>query len=129
MALASGKLRHRVQLQSRAFIQDEVTGETTTAWNTEASVWAAIEPLSVREFIQSGSEQSKVSARIVIRARTDINASWRILHGSIVYNVEGVLADKDSGLEYLTLAVSRGVQTQDPGPDAEIVVDGGGAAL
>lgn len=48
-------------------------------------------------------------ARITIRYRQDIDATWRVVHGGKFYNVEGVLADKDSGLEYQTLPVSQGV--------------------
>ena len=33
----------------------------------------------------------------------------RALHGVLVYNIHGVLWDKDSGLEYMTLPASMGV--------------------
>lgn len=116
MSLAAGKLRHRVRLErldpvedSAGVDQDPNSGEVVRAWVLIATVWAAIEPLSVREFVQSGTGQSQVSARITLRHRSDLNATWRIVHGSKIYNPEGVLADKDSGLEYLTVPVSEGV--------------------
>lgn len=51
-----------------------------------------------------------VVARIVVR-RQDfiINAADRVVHGVRTYNVHAVLEDKDSGLEYVTMPVSRGV--------------------
>lgn len=81
----------------------------TQAWVEVATVWAAIEPLSAREFVAASSIQSQVMARITIRHRQGIEAKMRILHRGQVYNIEGVLSDKVSGFEYLTLPVSTGV--------------------
>lgn len=140
MGIAAGRLKHRIIIQhlvpmtdgdkillensnnmvseASAFIVTEESeldsqgpdGELLQEWVTLATCWAAIEPLSAREFIAASAEQSKVSARIVIRARDDIDASMRILHRGRYYNIEGILPDKDSGLEYITLPVSQGVR-------------------
>lgn len=109
MGIEAGKLRHRVALQRQVRTQDSTTGLITTAWQTQAMVWAAVEALSAREFIQSAAMQSQVTARITIRYRDDIDATWRVVHRGRVYNVHGVLPDADSGLEYITLPVSQGV--------------------
>ncbi|MFY2995869.1 phage head closure protein [Achromobacter xylosoxidans] len=106
--LHSGKLRHRVSIERITRIQDPTTGAMTETWSEIAEVWAAVEPLSAREFVQSAAGQSEVTARITIRTR-DILATDRILHRGTVYNIRGVLADKDSGLEYITLPVGAGV--------------------
>ena len=107
--MRAGKLRHRVTIQRPDYTQDPVTGEMTPSWVEFAKTWASIEPLSVREFIAAAATQSKVSARIVIRYRTGIDATMRILHRDKIYNIEGALPDKVSGLEYLTLPCSEGV--------------------
>lgn len=83
-------------------------------WENFHECWAAIEPLSAREFIQSQAAQSQVSGKIVIRHVDGINAGMRILHtpigrATVVYNIHGLLTDKDSGLEYITIPVSQGV--------------------
>lgn len=114
MTIASGLFRHQMALQDQVQSQDPVTLEVTVTWSTVATVWAAIEPLSAREFIQSAAMQSKVSARITIRYRAGVTAAMRLVHlvdgaDGKVYNIEGVLADKESGREYLTLPVSEGV--------------------
>lgn len=112
-SLSAGKLRHRVLLQQRVPTQDEL-GQAVTSWVTRDRVWAAIEPMSAREFMQSAALQSEISTRITIRTRGDIAANWRVVHKTIVrgtmfYNVHGVLSDKESGLEYQTLPCSTGV--------------------
>lgn len=107
--MQAGKLRHRVSLQAWAETQDPNTGAIKHDWSEVAKVWASVEPLSAREFIQSSAGQSQISARIVIRYRTGVDATMRIVHRGRLYNIQGVLADKVSGLEYLTLPVSEGV--------------------
>lgn len=104
-----GKLRHRVIIQQPGQAQDPVTGEMLNGWAVYAKAWASVEPLSVKEFIASEAGQSEVSARITIRYRAGITAKMRILHRGQVYNIQGVLADPKSGLEYLTLPCSEGV--------------------
>jgi SPP1 family predicted phage head-tail adaptor len=119
--LESGKLRHRVRIERLQYVTDssgDVTqdenGETQQVWQEVATVWAAVEPLSAREFIQSQSIQSQVTARIVIRHREDIDPADRLIHirtgrPIVIYTPHGFLTDKDSGLEYLTIPVSTGV--------------------
>jgi len=108
MSLEAGRLRHRVSIERIARTQDPVTGAIAETWTEIAKVWAAVEPLSAREFVQSAAGQAEVTARITIRTR-DILATDRIIHRGTVYNIRGVLADKDSGLEYITLPVAAGV--------------------
>lgn len=110
MALAAGRLRHRIRIERPVRTRDPVTGESKREWELVSnSVPAAIEPLSAREFIAAQSMQSAVTARITIRRRPDIDATMRIVHRGQIYNIHGVLADPDSGLEYQTLPVSEGV--------------------
>lgn len=110
MALSAGRLRHRVRIERPDYVQDPITGEMVKGWELVADkVPAAIEPLSAREFIAAQAVQSAVTARIVIRRRSDIDATMRILHRGRVYNIHGVLPDPESGLEYLTLPCSEGV--------------------
>lgn len=109
MALSAGRLRHRIRIERPGYEQDSVTGEMVLSWELVAEkVPAAIEPLSAREFIAAQAVQSQVTTRIVIRRR-EIDASMRIVHRGKIYNIHGVLADPKSGLEYLTLPCSEGV--------------------
>jgi SPP1 family predicted phage head-tail adaptor len=114
MTIEAGRLRHRVKIQRRVDEQNETTGEMSVTWQNVAPVWAAIEPLSAREFIQSQSTQAQIVARVVIRYRDGIDASMRLVHSrtgrpDVIYNIHGVLPDLDSGLDYLTLPCSAGV--------------------
>jgi len=109
MSLAAGRLRHRIELQAPVEVRDPVTGLISHGWETKATVRAAIEHSSAREFIQSQAMQAQITARITIRYRADVQPTWRALYRGRIYNIHGVLPDLDSGLEYLTLPVSEGV--------------------
>lgn len=107
--LDAGRLRHRVTFQSRANVQDPVTGETVIVWaDAWTNIAAAVEPLSARELIAAQAQHSEVSARIIIRALAGLTAQHRAIHNGRIYNIEGVIPDPDSGLEWLTLPVSEG---------------------
>jgi SPP1 family predicted phage head-tail adaptor len=107
--IAAGRLRHRIRIEAQVVHVNSSGEQDMSAWEEVATVWAAIEPLSARESMIAEQTQSKVNARIVIRARDDIRASMRAVHGSTVYNIEGVIRDPDSGLEWITLPCSTGV--------------------
>jgi SPP1 family predicted phage head-tail adaptor len=108
--MEAGRLRHRVDFERRVDAQDPDTGAVTPSWVSVAkSVPAAIEPLSAREFIAAQSMQSEVTMRVVVRYRAGLNAAMRIKHGKRIYNPQGFLADKDSGVDYLTIPCSEGV--------------------
>lgn len=118
MGFDAGKLRHVVDFETRTDVQDATTGGITTTWAAIASnVRAAIEPLSAREAIAAAKEQSSVVARITVRMRPGLDAAQRIVHGvnccstylgQEIFNPEGFLRDKDSGLEYVTIPCSQG---------------------
>lgn len=110
MALAAGDLRHFVKLEKPLTTQNPATGEMRTTWRLVAQVYAAMEPLSAREFIAAGANQSEVAGKARIRFRRDVDATMRIVHRGDAYQIIGVLPDLLSGLEYLTLPLSKGVR-------------------
>jgi SPP1 family predicted phage head-tail adaptor len=110
MALAAGRLRYKVEIQKPNTTQDPVTGEMVIVWQKIASVWAAVEPASVANFIAAAAAQSEVKGQIVIRKRDDITPAMRFVHRGKAYRILGLLDDKESGLEYTTCPVSEGVR-------------------
>jgi len=112
MSLSAGKLKHVLTIQARQEIVDQ-DGEREHAWvNVFPRVRANFEPLSVRELIAGQVEQSKLTGRVTIRHRQGVNSGQRILFRGLIYNIEGVQPDNESGLEWMTLTVSTGVREQ-----------------
>ncbi len=113
MTLAAGRLRHRVRIEQPVDTRDPDTGGVITTWQLVAEVWAAIEPLSTREFIQAAAVQSSITGRIVIRYRDGLASNLRVVHKGQVLNPAGWLPDKDSGLEYVTAPYTLGDNLRD----------------
>ncbi|MDI2594108.1 phage head closure protein [Pseudomonas sp. 681] len=108
--MRAGDLRHRMLFQKLVPGVDPETQEPIPGvWVDVVTVSAAIEPLSARDFIAARAVQSEVVGRIVIRRRTDIDASMRGVYRGQIYSIKGVLPDPKSGLEYLTLPYAEGV--------------------
>jgi len=106
--MQAGKLRHYIDIESRAETKD-ATGYPVVTWTAFASgVRASIEPLSAKEFVAQDATLGQVVARIVIRYIAGVLPTMRIKHGSDIYNIQGVLPDRVSGRQYLTMPVSRG---------------------
>jgi SPP1 family predicted phage head-tail adaptor len=76
---------------------------------TYAEPWAEVVPVSAREFIQSDAKQSEIKGRIVIRYRSDVDATHRAIHRGKYFNLLGVIPDDESGKEHLTLMTAEGV--------------------
>jgi SPP1 family predicted phage head-tail adaptor len=105
-ALSAGSLRHRVAIDRQDHAQDIDTGAIVTTWaEIAASIPAAVEALSGREYIAAAQIGSKVTARITIRFRADLNAAMRVRHGTTVYRIKAILPDHRSGQEWQTLLV------------------------
>lgn len=109
--MRAGTLRHRITFQALGREQDPETGEEMEGWTT---VWekvaASVEPLSARDLIAAQAGQSEATGRMVIRYRPGVLPTMRIIYRDEVYNIQGPpLPDPDSGLEYLTILVAKGV--------------------
>lgn len=109
--MRAGQLRHRVDFQTFGQVQDPSSGEMVPGWTTVwAKVPASVTPLSARDLIAAQAAQSEASARIVIRYRAGVLPTMRIIHRGEVYDIKGpALPDPDSGREYLTILVAKGV--------------------
>lgn len=110
--MAGGALRHRVQLHEPVVQIDADTGEPViTDWLDHGQVWAAIEPVSGREWLQSAEFREGVTTRIRIRWRDDVTSMWRVIHtrtsGDTVYGIDAVLP-RYEGMSELHLMCSSG---------------------
>lgn len=99
-----GKLRQRVELQSATASQDGF-GEPTKSWSTAATVWAAVEDLQGREFLEASQLEAEITTRIRMRAGVAVTPGWRALHGSDVYDVKSVGKDPTRARELQLMCV------------------------
>lgn len=112
MGIKAGDLRHQVIIQSRnAGGRDEDGFEIPSEWTEYAKVWAKITPVSSRDLIESKASGTEITARMVVRHRTDITTDMRVLYREKVYAIASSgLDDDQSGLVYTTFNLSSGVE-------------------
>lgn len=91
--MQSGRLRHPLDLERLESTQDPVTGAMTESWVKVAREWASVAGVNGREFIQSDATQAETTYRITIRYREEIDPTWRLVDGSIMYGIEAILPD------------------------------------
>ena len=88
--MRAGKLRQRVTIQDKSVAQNTY-GEEVITWTDFAIVWAAVEPLRGREFMEGKQITAEVSTRIRIRYRSGILPEMRVEFGSIYYDIHSII--------------------------------------
>lgn len=92
--MRSGKLRHRVSIESLVTVVNTTTGATEEQWVVFLTgLPADIVPLSGREFVAAAAKQAEVTARITIRHTPGILPTMRVNHGGTLYGIKAVLPD------------------------------------
>ncbi|MBE3590005.1 MAG: phage head closure protein [Firmicutes bacterium] len=100
--MKAGQLRHRVTIQAQTTAQDEY-GQPVQTWSDVATVHAAVEDLSGREFFAAQQVPTEtITTRITIRWRPDVSASMRVVGAGRTWDVRAVL-DPDGRRRQLQL--------------------------
>lgn len=106
--MKAGQLRHRITIQQYIEKNGPFGGEGE--WTDyKKNVAAKVTFLSANELVASGAEMSEVSARIKVRYDKNINAKMRIIFRDDLYEIEGVTPDNESGLQWMTIFVRKGL--------------------
>jgi len=86
----AGSLRHRCWLLTPTHAGDGY-GTVTTTWGTATVCWGSLEPLRGREWIESGMENSEISARFRMRYFAGVAPTMRLSFGSRTFEIVAVL--------------------------------------
>ena len=107
--------KHRIDIQTPVETPNEY-GSFDTAWITELTLWAIIEPKTGREFFQFGQLESQVKGRIIIRYQsvlkdTTSTAKRRIFFDDRYYEILSIRnfdeTFKMEGNEYQELLINE----------------------
>lgn len=84
------KMDRRVTVQAITQTTDS-QGGFTESWADVISLWASIEPMSDYEKFQAQQLQTNTTHKITIRYYSGITTKHRLLYGSRVFNIKGIL--------------------------------------
>ena len=90
----SGKMRHRITFQQYNGMVDEygdVRDDAEENWDDFRTTWAAIDPVSGREFYAAEQSQSEVTHKIRCRYFDGVKAGMRIVHKDRKYHIVSVI--------------------------------------
>lgn len=102
-----GEMNERIQIIRETRASDGAGGQTLTL-STLASVWAHVRPRSGREMERFDRINASAMYLFVIRYRTDVEESDRILWKGEFYNVRYIAQGTGRNL-YLEIDAERGV--------------------
>lgn len=113
MTTAIRSLRERLTVQEESRTPDGGGGFTKT-WSDLSSnptVWARVEPLKGSEQLRGMALEGRVTHRVTIRARTDIDVGMRFrwdTNGDAALNVKSPGLNKDEKGRFMEFLVEQG---------------------
>ena len=98
----SGQLGQRVTLERLETGADQL-GQPVTTWTPLYTVWAAVEPLTGREYIAATAAMSELTTRIRLRYRPGITPADRVNHEGRVYGITSVIDYRSANRELVLM--------------------------
>lgn len=84
--MRAGELNRRITIQQPTVAKDQYK-RVTTGWVDFKTVWAAVEPLNGREYIQAQNTNAEITVRFRIRYLPDVTNAMRVLYDGRVFNL------------------------------------------
>ena len=91
--LVARSLRHRIELERDVITR--VNGAEVRTPEVFDSVWASVVYLSGNELWKAQQVNATVNVRVVIRYRTDVLASHRVIYDGKSLEIKGVIPDEE----------------------------------
>ena len=105
--MKAGQLDQRVTVERFSRTEDEL-GQPIESWAPLFTCWAAVEPLTGREYIAAQAAVSEVTARIRMRFRPWMTAEDRVIHGGKTYNIVSVIDVRSENREVVLMCRAVG---------------------
>jgi len=96
--MRAGRLRQRVTIREKSVTRGDYGAETVT-WTAVATVWASVEPLRGREFLEAQREGAEVTTKVVMRYRGGIVPEMQVTYSDHTYDVLAVIHVDERGRE------------------------------
>lgn len=84
----TGAFRHRVTIQKYSLVQNK-HGQQVETYTDSDTVWAAVEPLRIRQYFDAEQINAETTTVIKMRYGHDINFKDRITHDGRIFELTG----------------------------------------
>ena len=103
------RLRHRITFQKPSGRTTNTMGEDVPVYEDYATVWAAVEPLTGREYAEAQKIRAETTYRVTVRYIAGITPNMRITHRDKTLNIASVLNVDERNIELQIMAVDGDV--------------------
>ncbi|GMA48660.1 head-tail adaptor protein [Alicyclobacillus contaminans] len=95
--MSSADYRHRVTLQQKLQVVDDEGLPDNDAWEDVVTVWAAVEPQTLRahEFVGAAANVVEKIVQVRIRYRPGVTESMRVVYHGRVFRIEAVVDQEE----------------------------------
>lgn len=100
LPMQAGKLRHRIEIQSRVLAQDGY-GDPLPTWTTQATRWGQILPQSAQEVWRAQQAQPEVTHVVRMRFYDGLTPDFRLKIGTRIFNIAGVTDTEERHREHV----------------------------
>lgn len=105
--MKAGQLDQRIHLERLSEGRDKY-GQPIYEWLYVLSAWAAVEPLTGREYLAAMQNQSETTIRVRLRYRPGVKSAMRVKHGARLYGIQSVIDVKSTGRELVLMCTASG---------------------
>lgn len=83
--------RHKIVIQKYVEIADKYGTPIGADWQDVMTVWASIEPLRGREYVEAQNTKAELTTRIRMRYRPGITPGMRVVYQGRTFDIQSVI--------------------------------------
>jgi SPP1 family predicted phage head-tail adaptor len=106
--MKSGQLDQRISVERLQGGVDELGQPLPDTWAPLFTCWAAVEPLTGREYLAAQAAVSEVTAKIRMRFRPWMTAEDRVIHEGTIYNIVSLIDVRSANRELVLMVRAVG---------------------
>lgn len=106
--MKAGDLDQRIRVERLQGGFDELGQPLPDTWAPLFTCWAAVEPLTGREYLAAQAAVSEVTARIRMRFRPWMTAEDRVIHNGTTYGIESLIDVRSENRELVLMCKALG---------------------
>ena len=106
--MKAGDLDQRIRVERQQGGFDELGQPLPDTWAPLFTCWAAVEPLTGREYLAEQDKVSEVTARIRMRFRPWMTAEDRVIHNGTIYQIESLIDVRSDHRELVLMCKAVG---------------------